>query len=102
MVMKNIFQVEFYEKINENLFSVDGRFIEGYIIKVGYIFSFLKDNGVIYNVNYIVLNILMYKRNMPFIGLGMTGRLVLQGNFSFSPKNSFEIIGANNALQIAL
>lgn len=90
--MKNIFQVEFYEKIDENFFSVDGRFIEGNIINVGDIFISLKYNGEIYSVNFIVSDILMYKRSINFIDVGMTGRLLLKGKFHINLKNSFEII----------
>ena len=37
----------------------------------------------------------MYKQSIPTIDIGMTGRIILLGKFSFIPKKSFELICNN-------
>ena len=93
--MKNIFQVEFYGEIDINSFWVNGRFIEGDVLNIGDIFTTFKDDLNINEVNYKILDILIYKKSIPTIDIGMTGRIILLGKFSFIPKKSFELICNN-------
>lgn len=94
--MQNIFQVEFYTKTDNNTFYLDGRFIEGDVITIGDVFTSLVHENKYYDINFTVSKILMYNRLVPFIDIGMTGRIFFHGNFTLDIENGFEIIYNNN------
>lgn len=93
--MKNVFQVEFHGEIDNNSFWVDGRFIEGDILNIGDVFTTSKDDLNTNEVNYKILDILMYEKSIPVIDIGMTGRIILLGDYSFILKKSFKLICYN-------